>query len=152
LQTECDIVFPLHPRTRARLEAFGLPETLRDLRRIHTIDPLSYLDFIGLLADAALALTDSGGVQEETTILGVPCLTLRECTERPITVTLGTNAVVGTDAKRILPAAYRALAGDWPRGAVPEGWDGHAAERIAAVLTAGVPTLASRKSFMTPVV
>jgi len=94
------------------------------------------------LIGAVLVLTDSGGVQEETTALGVPCLTMREHTERPVTVTQGTNVVVGTDPKVILRDAGRALAGDWPRGAIPEGWDGCAAERIAQIMSTQTPTLA----------
>jgi len=151
LQSECPIVFPMHPRTRTRLETFGLADVFLEQKNLQAIDPLGYLDFIGLMATAALALTDSGGVQEETTALGVPCLTLRESTERPVTVTLGTNAVVGTDPNRILAAARRALNGDWPRGILPEGWDGHAAERIAAVLCAERPTLAPRRPIMSRV-
>jgi len=151
LQSECPVVFPMHPRTRTRLETFGLADVLLEQKNIQAIDPLGYLDFIGLMATAALVLTDSGGVQEETTALGVPCLTLRESTERPVTVTLGTNAVVGTDSNRILAAARRALNGDWPRGILPEGWDGHAAERIAAVLCAERPTLAPRRPIMSRV-
>ena len=151
LQSECPVVFPMHPRTRTRLEAFGLADVLLEQKNLQAIDPLGYLDFIGLMATAALVLTDSGGVQEETTALGIPCLTMRDCTERPVTVTLGTNAVVGTDPKRILAAARRVLKRDWPRGILPEGWDGHAAERIAAVLCAERPTLAPRKPIMSRV-
>lgn len=148
LQQECPVVFPLHPRTRMRLESFGLGDILLGRKNLRLIEPLGYLDFIGLMATAALVLTDSGGVQEETTALGVPCLTLRECTERPVTVTMGTNAVVGTDPERVLGAAYRALAGDWPRGILPEGWDGHAADRIAAILGVTKPTAALRRPVM----
>ena len=119
-------------------------DMLAGQKNLHLIDPLGYLDFIGLMAAAALVLTDSGGVQEETTALGIPCLTLRECTERPVTVAMGTNAVVGTDPERVLGAAHRALTGDWPRGMLPEGWDGHAADRITAVLCAAMPTRAPR--------
>jgi len=145
LQSECPVVFPMHPRTRTRLETFGLADALLEQKNLQAIDPLGYLDFIGLMATAALVLTDSGGVQEETTALGIPCLTMRECTERPVTVTLGTNAVVGTAPNRILAAARRALNGDWPRGRLPEGWDGHAAERIVAILCAAEPTPAPRR-------
>ena len=148
LQQECPVVFPLHPRTRMRLESFGLGDILLGRKNLRLIEPLGYLDFIGLMATAALVLTDSGGVQEETTALGVPCLTLRECTERPVTVTMGTNAVVGIDPERVLGAAHRALAGDWPRGILPEGWDGHAADRIAAILGVTKPTAAPRRPVM----
>lgn len=151
LQSECPVVFPMHPRTRTRLETFGLADVLVEQKNLQAIDPLGYLDFIGLMATAALVLTDSGGVQEETTALGIPCLTIRECTERPVTVTLGTNVVVGTDPKRILAAARRVLKRDWPRGILPEGWDGHAAERIAAVLCAERPTVAPRRPIMSRV-
>lgn len=145
LQRECTVILPVHPRTQMRLQSFGLATTLFGQQKIQAVEPLGYLDFLGLMATAALVLTDSGGVQEETTVLGVPCLTLRECTERPVTVTMGTNAVVGTEPDRVLGAAQRALTGDWPRGTLPEGWDGHAADRIAAILCASKPTLAPRK-------
>ncbi|MDZ4339046.1 MAG: UDP-N-acetylglucosamine 2-epimerase (non-hydrolyzing) [candidate division NC10 bacterium] len=151
LQSECPIVFPMHPRTRLRLEAFGLADTLQERPQIRVIDPLGYLDFVGLMATAAMVLTDSGGVQEETTALGIPCLTLRECTERPVTVTMGTNAVVGTNPERVLAAARRALKGEWPTGVVPDRWDGHAADRIAAILCAAEPTRAPRRPIMSRV-
>jgi len=124
------LLLPVHPRARSRLEALGMPPGVR------MIDPLGYLDFLALEADARLVLTDSGGVQEETTVLGVPCLTLRDSTERPITVTSGTNQVVGRDPARIVDAAARVLAeGVPPRR--PELWDGRAGERIAVILLAG---------------
>lgn len=145
LQADHPIIFPLHPRTRKQLDVFGLAAVLAAQPNLRAVEPLGYLDFLGLLAEASLVLTDSGGVQEETTALGVPCLTLRDCTERPVTVTQGTNMVVGTDPEGVLKAARQALAGDWPRGIVPEGWDGHAADRIAAILSAGTPTLAPRR-------
>lgn len=127
------VVFPIHPRTRARLAQDAalrgrVPEAMR------LCDPLGYLDFLALTAHAALVLTDSGGIQEETTALQVPCLTLRENTERPVTVTVGTNQLVGRDPERIVPAAAAILEGRAKRGAIPELWDGRAAERIAAVL------------------
>jgi UDP-N-acetylglucosamine 2-epimerase (non-hydrolysing) len=121
------VVLPLHPRTQKRLERDGLRELAKG---ITTTTPLGYLDFLGLVADAALVLTDSGGLQEETTALEVPCLTLRESTERPITVTVGSNTVVGTDPVRIVSATAAILEGRTPRGTLPPLWDGHAAERI----------------------
>ncbi|MCU0766270.1 MAG: UDP-N-acetylglucosamine 2-epimerase (non-hydrolyzing) [Gammaproteobacteria bacterium] len=127
------LVFPLHPRTRARIDGFGL-RSLVDTPRIALTEPLGYLQLLGLMASARLVLTDSGGLQEETTALGVPCLTLRENTERPITVECGTNTVVGTDPARVLDATADILATGGKRGRVPELWDGHAAERIANVL------------------
>jgi UDP-N-acetylglucosamine 2-epimerase (non-hydrolysing) len=131
------IVFPVHPRTRDRLDACGLAAALGGAAGLHAVAPLGYLDMLALMARAALVLTDSGGVQEETTYLGVPCLTLRETTERPATVTDGTNRVIGTRPQRVLAEIERVLDGDRPPARRPPLWDGHAAERIAAVL-AGV--------------
>lgn len=130
------LVAPLHPRTLGKLEGFGLLERLRASPRITVAEPFGYLDFLCLLDHARLVFTDSGGIQEETTALGVPCLTFRESTERPITVTEGTNRLIGAQAAAVAPAIEAVLAGE-VRGQVPEGWDGHAAERIVAVLAAG---------------
>jgi UDP-N-acetylglucosamine 2-epimerase (non-hydrolysing) len=127
------IVFPMHPRTRARVRDAGLTELL-DTPDILTLEPLGYLELLGLMAKARLVLTDSGGLQEETTALGVPCITLRENTERPITVSQGTNTIVGTDIARIRAAVEETLASGGKRGRVPELWDGHAAERIRQVI------------------
>ncbi|HSP71300.1 MAG TPA: UDP-N-acetylglucosamine 2-epimerase (non-hydrolyzing) [Gaiellaceae bacterium] len=127
------VVFPVHPRTRARLDATGLMQRLR-AARVEILEPLGYLDFVGLLADARLVLTDSGGVQEETTVLGVECLTLRPSTERPITTMLGTNRVVGRSRRAIVAAALEALAAPRRTTALPELWDGRSGERIAALL------------------
>lgn len=130
------ILFPIHPRSRERVESFGLGRYLRtDSTKgpdsgVIAIPPLSYLDFLCLMDHARLVLTDSGGIQEETTVLGVPCLTLRENTERPVTLEHGTNQIVGRDPVRILSAATRILKGDAKRGAIPPLWDGHTAERI----------------------
>jgi UDP-N-acetylglucosamine 2-epimerase (non-hydrolysing) len=124
---EHPLVFPAHPRTASRLTARGPIPGLR------VVEPLSYLDFICLEAQARVVLTDSGGVQEETTMLGVACLTIRENTERPITVTEGTNTVVGTDPERIVAEAARAWRGDVVKRS-PALWDGLAATRIAEVL------------------
>ena len=132
------VVFPVHPRTRKNFAAFGLhPESAGEKRGesgLRLIEPLGYLDFLKLMADARLVLTDSGGIQEETTILKVPCLTLRENTERPVTVDVGCNQVVGTDARRILEAYRRVVAAEGFACGTPEMWDGRAAERIADVL------------------
>lgn len=127
------VVFPVHPRTRARLEAGELAGAARSLR---LVEPLGYLEFLSLTADAALVLTDSGGLQEESTALGVPCLTLRENTERPVTVSEGTNVVVGTDPARIVVEARRALAGARGPGRIPALWDGRAGERAAEAVLA----------------
>lgn len=136
------VVFPIHPRTRARVDAAGLTVALRT-PRILELAPLGYLDMLGLMSKAQIVLTDSGGIQEETTALGISCLTLRENTERPITVEQGTNTIVGTDAKRIEAAVSEILGGGGKAGRVPELWDGKAAQRIKAVLqswlNAGAP-------------
>lgn len=129
------LVFALHPRTRGNIERFGLAGRI-DPARMLVLPPQGYLEMLGLMAGATLVLTDSGGLQEETTALGVPCLTLRENTERPITVEQGTNTLVGRDRAAILSASAEILAGRGKRGRVPENWDGHAAERIAADLIA----------------
>lgn len=124
------VVFPVHPRTRQKLgelESHPHPQ-------LRLIPPVGYLDFLCLLSQARLVLTDSGGIQEETTALGVPCLTLRENTERPVTVTEGTNQIVGQDPAKIVAAACDVLTGKPKAGRVPQFWDGHAAERIVAVL------------------
>ncbi|MEP0844234.1 MAG: UDP-N-acetylglucosamine 2-epimerase (non-hydrolyzing) [Phycisphaerae bacterium] len=128
------IVFPVHPRTRQRMESAGLLGPLGGLPRLHLVEPLGYLDFLALLSKAALVLTDSGGIQEETTILGVPCLTLRENTERPVTITEGTNRLVGMDPARVLSAYHDVRAGRCRVGARPQGWDGRAAGRIARII------------------
>jgi UDP-N-acetylglucosamine 2-epimerase (non-hydrolysing) len=124
------LVFPVHPRTRANLDKFGI-----DLgERITLLPPLAYMPFLDLWKDAAVVLTDSGGLQEETTSLGVPCLTLRENTERPITVSEGTNLLVGSDPQRIVDEVAAVLAGRGKQGRRPALWDGRAAHRIADVL------------------
>ncbi|MDM4764872.1 UDP-N-acetylglucosamine 2-epimerase (non-hydrolyzing) [Pelomonas sp. SE-A7] len=127
------IVFAMHPRTRSNIEKFGL-KGLLDPTRVAVLPPQGYLEMLGLMAGATLVLTDSGGLQEETTALGVPCLTARENTERPITVEQGTNTMVGLDREAILRGVAEILAGQGKRGRVPEYWDGHTAERIAADL------------------
>ncbi len=130
IHRDLPVVFPVHPRTRAVIE-----QQLRGKTpEIRIIEPLGYLDFLRLMADARLVLTDSGGVQEETTVLGVPCLTMRENTERPVTVTEGTNQIVGRDPVRIREGARRILSGSAPEGRIPELWDGAAAKRIVDVL------------------
>ena len=135
------IVFPVHPRTAAALEKAGLSEQLERASRILTAPPLSYLEMLGLMADARLVLTDSGGIQEETTALGVPCLTLRENTERPITVDEGTNTIVGTDPTLMLATVDEILATGGKAGRVPALWDGKSAERIRAELERSSPTI-----------
>lgn len=130
------IVFPVHPRTLARIDGFGFAERVERAKDLRLVDPLGYLDFLRLYSGARLVLTDSGGIQEETTVLGIPCLTLRENTERPITIELGTNQIVGTNTRKIVDTAFASL--DTPThtqpARVPPLWDGHAAERICDAL------------------
>lgn len=131
VSTQLPLVLPAHPRLAQQLKGCALPGSIR------VIEPLGYLDFLCLQAGARIVLTDSGGIQEETTALGVPCLTLRENTERPITITEGTNRLVGTDPTNIIAAATETLASP-PPPRCPALWDGHAGERIAAVLSAAL--------------
>lgn len=132
------IIFPAHPRTVKNIREFGLAKYLSSTPAtgpgIYSIEPLGYLDFLHLTANARVVLTDSGGIQEETTILGVPCVTMRENTERPVTLTEGTNRLVGTDRGKIISAVTDALGGRFPGGKVPELWDGRASERIVKVI------------------
>jgi UDP-N-acetylglucosamine 2-epimerase (non-hydrolysing) len=123
------VVFPAHPRTRKRIDDFGL-----NAGQLRVFDPLPYVDFLGLQSRATVVITDSGGIQEETTFLGVPCLTVRENTERPITVSMGTNVLVGRDAEKLRVELSRVLAGNAKKGTVPPLWDGCTGERIADIL------------------
>lgn len=133
--SSCAVVFPAHPRTRARLASFGLLDRLAGNPRIRLLDPLAYRQNIGLMADARFVLTDSGGIQEETTYLKVPCLTLRANTERPVTVEQGTNTLVGDDLVKAESLVNEILHGRYKAGMAVDGWDGHASERIIEVLT-----------------
>jgi len=126
---DLSVIFPAHPRTRKRIADFGLHAD-----QLQILDPLSYLEFLAMQSRATVVITDSGGIQEETTYLGVPCLTLRENTERPVTVSLGTNVLVGRDPDKLRSELSRILAGQAKKGTVPPLWDGHAGERIAALL------------------
>ncbi len=126
---DLSVVFPAHPRTRKRIADFGL-----HAGQLQILDPLSYLEFLGMQSRATVVITDSGGIQEETTYLGVPCLTLRDNTERPVTVSLGTNVLVGRDPDKLRSELSRVLAGQAKKGTIPPLWDGHAGERIAALL------------------
>jgi UDP-N-acetylglucosamine 2-epimerase (non-hydrolysing) len=134
VQRRIPVVFPIHPRTEARIRELGFAGDLAAMPGLRIVPPQSYLDFLALQSGARFVLTDSGGVQEETTVLGVPCLTLRENTERPVTLEQGTSVLVGHDAERIAREAGRILDGHAAPGRIPEYWDGRAAERIAAVL------------------
>ncbi len=130
------VVFPMHPRTRKNIDAFGLGALVADSANIRILEPLSYLPFISCVAGARFVLTDSGGIQEETTALGIPCLTMRPNTERPVTCECGTNILVGSDPQRIRKAFEDVMTGRVVRRSMPELWDGHAAGRIADVLLA----------------
>jgi UDP-N-acetylglucosamine 2-epimerase (non-hydrolysing) len=140
------IIFPAHPRTLKQIQESDLsdyfvdhflagPEPWDKRVRIRLVPPLGYLDFLQLMSRAKVVLTDSGGVQEETTILGVPCITLRDNTERPVTLTHGTNVLVGADPEKIISEFSRVLEGNRPQPAIPHFWDGQAANRIVQILT-----------------
>lgn len=134
ISQELPVVFPVHPRTRKTIAELGVEARVEAMKGLRLIEPLGYLDFLSLYSGARLVLTDSGGIQEETSVLGIPCLTLRENTERPITVTMGTNLIVGSDPGQIIAAAFAVLS-ETPKqpGRIPL-WDGHTAERILAAL------------------
>ena len=135
--TEMPIVFPIHPRTRKMVEQFGFAGYFSDAPRpegLWLCPPLGYLELLHLNMHAAMVITDSGGLQEETTVLGVPCITLRHNTERPITCEVGTNFIVGNQREDILRQAHKVLAGDVPLGTIPDKWDGRTAERIVEIL------------------
>jgi UDP-N-acetylglucosamine 2-epimerase (non-hydrolysing) len=134
IQARLPIVFPIHPRSRKRITELGLDRRIERLGQLKLCAPLGYLTFLSLMLDARFVMTDSGGIQEETTALGIPCLTLRSNTERPVTVEVGTNIIVGTRPERIVAEAMRLLDGNQRRGSTPPLWDGRAAERIVAIL------------------
>jgi UDP-N-acetylglucosamine 2-epimerase (non-hydrolysing) len=126
---QLEVVFPVHPRTRQRIQQFGI-----NIEKLHLLDPLPYIEFLSLQNRAAVVITDSGGIQEETTYLGVPCLTLRSNTERPVTVSMGTNVLVGQDLELLNSELARILEGKAKKGSIPPLWDGHTGERIAKIL------------------
>ncbi|APF20199.1 UDP-N-acetylglucosamine 2-epimerase [Caldithrix abyssi DSM 13497] len=134
IEQRLPLIFPIHPRSQKMIDQFGLREKVEKMSNLRLLDPLGYLDFMKLLHNAKLVLTDSGGIQEETTFLGIPCITMRENTERPITVEIGTNVLVGTDTQRIVLEAEKILDGNAKKGQIPELWDGHAAERIVKII------------------
>jgi len=134
ISSRARVLFPVHPRTAAQIRSLRDPEFGSNSNGITFTNPLGRIDFLNLLLGASLVMTDSGGIQEETTFLQIPCLTLRDNTERPVTVSSGTNRLVGTNPDKILQAAIEVLSGDWKRGQIPELWDGHAAERIVEIL------------------
>ena len=150
IHADTSIVLPLHPRLRQSLVDFGLNQRLARMNRLRVTDPLGYLDFLRLMSEAGIVLTDSGGIQEETTILQVPCLTLRENTERPVTLEMGTNRLAGTGTESIL-TAFRSTFSNRVAGEVPPFWDGQAAGRIVAILAEKLPRIrAARRVSLSP--
>lgn len=134
IQEKINIVFPVHPRTEKQLKKFDLYDRLSRYPGILLIDPLGYHDFGKLVKNAHFVLTDSGGIQEETTVYNIPCLTIRDNTERPITIEMGTNELVGASRDRIIDSSERILANKWKKGTVPDLWDGKTSERIVQTL------------------
>lgn len=134
IQERLTVLFPIHPRSLKMLESFGLMDRVRQMKNLRLMEPLGYLDFLSLVRRARLVLTDSGGIQEETTYLRVPCLTMRENTERPVTRDVGSNTLVGTDPLIIQRHVDAIMDGSYKTGTIPELWDGRAAERIRHIL------------------
>lgn len=134
IEKNIKIIFPIHPRSKKMIAEFGLKEHIGKMKNLILLDPLGYLDFMNLLHDSKFVLTDSGGIQEETTYLGIPCLTMRENTERPVTVDMGTNTIVGSNSEIIVSEAKKILSGQNKKGRIPPLWDGKAAERIVEVI------------------
>jgi UDP-N-acetylglucosamine 2-epimerase (non-hydrolysing) len=134
IQEKIKIVFPIHPRTRKNIEALGLKNKVDNMNNLNLIDPLGYLEFMSSMANASIVLSDSGGIQEETTVLGIPCLTLRENTERPITITEGTNILVGIDSEKIIDESLKIIEGKEKESRIPDLWDGNAAVRIVRII------------------
>jgi UDP-N-acetylglucosamine 2-epimerase (non-hydrolysing) len=161
LSSSCPVIFPVHPRTRKRISEFGLENffetgSVSDSPsrphaqangRIRLVEPLGYLDFLCMMAHASVVVTDSGGIQEETTCLGVPCVTVRENTERPVTVKVGTNILAGTSKEGIRAATRRALTSE-VSGAVPEAWDGRSAQRIVSIIAREIGNKRSQRSVL----
>ncbi len=134
ISRDIPIVFPIHPRAKKNLEIFGLADKANAMKNLMLLPPLGYLDFIQLEKKCKFVITDSGGLQEETTFLGKPCLTVRENTERPITVQIGTNEIVGMDTEKLTRYAEQIMNGAWKKGEIPKYWDGKTAERIVRIL------------------
>ena len=133
ISKDVKLVFPIHPRTTKQIELFGLKEKVKNMKNLYLIPPAGYYDFLNLQMNAKFILTDSGGIQEESTYFGVPCLTLRPNTERPITIWEGTNQLVKLETSDIIRAAKKIIAGDLKKGKIPKYWDGHTAERIVQI-------------------
>ena len=134
IEKNIQIIFPIHPRSRNMIEKFNLDERIKSMTNLKLLDPLGYLDFMNLMYNSKFVLTDSGGIQEETTYLGIPCITLRENTERPVTIKTGTNVLVGNDTDLIIKEVNKIFSGNPKQGSVPEFWDGKAAERIVSLI------------------
>ncbi|MHB0956099.1 MAG: non-hydrolyzing UDP-N-acetylglucosamine 2-epimerase [Pirellulaceae bacterium] len=137
ISKDLKLVFPVHPRTKGRLEEFGLLKEMQAAPGILQQPPLGYLEFLAMTSQAKVIVTDSGGLQEESTALGIPCLTMRENTERPITVDVGTSTLIGSDAQKLRECLGQVLSGNYKVGTCPELWDGKAAQRIAKVIAKG---------------
>ena len=141
IAADVPVIFPCHPRTRKQIEIFGLQQLFKTFtgdpirNGIYLYGPLGYNDFLYLWKNAAGVITDSGGLQEETTAIGIPCITIRENTERPITTEQGTNVLVGTDTVKLKSEVRRILGGEFTEGRVPDKWDGKASERIVSILS-----------------
>jgi len=135
IQKSIKIIFPIHPRTRKMIQTFGFQNQVDQMQNLKLIDPVGYFDFVKLMEKSRFVLTDSGGIQEETTFLKIPCLTLRENTERPVTIEIGSNMLVGMNPAIIIQQGQQIIAGKWKNSQIPELWDGHAAERIIQILT-----------------
>lgn len=135
IQKSIKIIFPIHPRTRKMIHTFGFQNQVDQMQNLKLIDPVGYFDFIKLMEKSLFVLTDSGGIQEETTYLKIPCLTLRENTERPITIEVGSNMLVGMNPEIIIQQSQQIIAGKWKDSQIPGLWDGHTAERIIQILT-----------------
>ncbi len=127
------LIFPIHPRTTKQIQTFNLEEKVKKMKNLHLVPPVGYYDFLKLQMDAKFILTDSGGIQEESTYFGVPCLTLRPNTERPITITEGTNTLVKLETDDIVNEAQKILSGNIKKGSIPKYWDGKTAERIVKI-------------------
>ena len=138
ISERCPLVFPVHPRTHDSLRTLGLWQKLEDNKAITLTTPLGYIDFLNLVKDASIVITDSGGIQEETTVLGIPCVTLRKNTERPVTVTVGTNYLIGTDPVKIIETVKKILDGQGKPGSIPQYWDGQAGHRIIEIIVSSL--------------
>jgi UDP-N-acetylglucosamine 2-epimerase (non-hydrolysing) len=132
LSKRYSVVFPVHPRTKKNIKSYGLSEHIS--KNVIMMEPLGYIDFLALMKNSKLIVTDSGGIQEESTFLNIQCVTTRENTERPITTEVGTNHLVGTDWKKVQDVSLEILNGTKKNGAIPKLWDGHTSERIVDIL------------------